>query len=892
MAEDFRIGAAFVELYLKDPTEADEARARKAIETRLTKTPPRVAIKLAATTAESVSAWRKDTAKKLAEDRPEVAVQVTGPSTVDARKVRSEIADKVSEPPVTLPVKVTADRKSRTLTRGNLIKFAAETAAIVGPAGVIGGAVVGTAGLFGTLGIAAVHADTRVTTAFGHLKSTVVADTKALAAPIVPALTGVAHQTESTFQGMERDIGHSFAVVAPQITSLTGGVLDLAREALPGLTGALSASRPVVSTLSHDLGGLGHAVGGFLDGLSTGAPGAAEGIHAILTDVDSILPPLGQFIGSAGELTGIVLHDLTPAIKAGTTVLSGAATIIDHTSSVLGPLGAAALTTYAAFKLWKGITGITARAGAGIAGVTGVLRKEAVSATEATVANTGYSRSIKGIAGTAEGTAGKVGLLAGRLGKLGSAAGAIGVGVAVGLPALSALADKLDHTDEDTARFTKSLLAGGDAARGIIPDFTKAAKVAQLFGDDNTFADKEIRKVKDGIDAQLKSLGANKESVDAVNAAYGRFVQVAGNTKSSRKDIEDALAGVGSAMDDADGDTQRLNDQLRQLHDHLRDVASSSQAAAGELSRQQTVADGFASDISLRQAVDATTQSQRNYAQAVKDSGAGSADAKQAADELLSSMQAQAQAASQAAQANYTGTDAAGKAAAGAAAYRDTLVALSQHASGPLKDALLGTIKRLDDAAKPRVTDLKADISNAEAGIKTAEDKLKTIPKSKQAKILADISDLEAKAAKARAELKSIQSKTVRIGANLVVTGPSSIQIGSVVTGIKAFAEGGVIPPVKGGQVIKVAEAGVPEVVIPLNRQGERFVRQSFGVPTPRGATATASTVAGAAPAPVQHIHIGSVVLNVSPAELKDAAALVAMLKSLPQVARAGGAGR
>lgn len=864
MAEDFKMGAAFVELYLKDPTDADETRVRKGIESRLSKTPPRVSIRLAPVTVGAVSEWRKDAAASLAKDRPKVGVDLAGITGVAADKVRKEIEEKVGEPTPKVPVKVDVDRKSTLSTRKKLIRLAVGAAGILGPAGVIGGAVLGTAGLIGGLGIAAVHADTEVTTAFGHLRDTVVTDTRTLAAPIAPVLAGIATQTESTFTAMEGDIGSAFQTVAPEIDDIARGMLNLAREALPGLTGAIKASGPVVSTISADLGGLGHSVTGFLTGLSSGAPGAAEGIHAILVDVETLLPPLGHFIGSTAILTGTLLHDLTPAIHAAGVVLDGFAGFVDHTSSVLGPLGAGALTVLAAFKTWTVISRLSASAQLGIAAVTTKLRGEAAVAGEATVANSAFTKSV---------------------GLVGRGVGILAAAAIIALPAISAL----NRAEADTGnidKFTKGLLAGGDALKGVSGQLRQYAEGAAGIAGDDRFA-KSLSTTKQNLDDQLVSLGATNTQISAVNTAYDRYVTVAGNVKSSSGDVRDALKDLRGSITDAKTDTDGLDLSVQGLDTDLRGIITTSQALSQELDRQKGVQDAFAADIALRQAQDSTAAAQKNLNDTMAAAGHTAADVKQATDGLLASMQAQAQAASDAAQANYTGTDAAGKAAAGAAAYRQTLVALSQHASGPLKDALLGTIKRLDDAAKPRVTDLKADISNAEAGIKTAEDKLKTIPKSKQAAIKADIADLLNKAAKARAELNSIQSKTVRIGVNLVTTGPSGIQVGSVKFGIKAFAEGGVVPPRPGGELIRVAEAGVPEAVIPLDQRGARFVQRTLGANTPAGALAGASSGPPPGTTVVNNYYI---TMHVSADEIDSAVRLARMLEQLPQTARAGGA--
>jgi hypothetical protein len=975
MAEGFKLGEAFVEVGLRKPTPADEEKVRKDTETDLGKNPPKIPttsapptssdqdktrrksqddydkkppVKIPTTLRDPVDAafrarlnselqaaaktlagipinpdteqFRKDTAAKVAAITKTLSADIPL-DVADAAKWRAKVTAEVNavSESVQARIPVVVDEHTQQQSTASLRAWAIGAAAIVGPTGAVGGALLGTTALLGGLGAAAVKGDEQVTAAFGHLRDTVVADTKALAAPLVPVLGQVAKQTETTFRGMEDDIGRAFDEVAPQVADLSSGVLDLARNALPGLTGALHASSPVVSVLSEDLGGLGKSVSGFLTGLSSGSGGAAQGIHALLSDVDAILPPLGRFLGAAANLTGEIVSNFTPAFRAAGDILDGVTTVLDHTDGALAPLATSVIGVYTAWKSWSGIVKIADTIEGTVTSVTGGVKglKAGSELAEKAIGGVTAATSTMSLA-----TGGVILLLSGlalaysKVRREEKSFADQAKDVASGLVAGGREADtaarkvarlgdalrlesQLDaQRAEDTTRF---LALQSDATQKTSEHLGDLSSSLGINAKSQEQVTKAIGETRTALNDQLESLHATPRATQLINESFDAYVDAAkrhGSGSDQARTALDILNGQidkvttsTSNLDSTMGDTSGIDETTSAadaLDQSLRNVVLASSSLSLQLQRQQTVEDAFAADISLRQAIDGTRQAQQNLNDTVKRYGPHSAEAKQATDGLLASMEGQARAAQNAAQANYTGTDATEKAKVGAKAYRDTLAELAKHADGPLKEALLGTIGRLDEAAKPRVTDLEADITDAEEGIAKAKAQLATVPASKQAKIKADIADLQHKAQVARSEIASITSKTIGLHVNVIVHGPKSITIGSVVTGlgITANATGSIALPRTGGQIVQVAEAGSPEGIIPLNDQGARFLASAVG-PAIRQylADRVPSTPAGVGVQPVQQ----TVYVQVNANQLSDMQRVVGLFGQLQQVARAGG---
>ncbi|MBM4570273.1 transglycosylase SLT domain-containing protein [Rhodococcus hoagii] len=149
-----------------------------------------------------------------------------------------------------------------------------------------------------------------------------------------------------------------FEAVAPAIKPLTGGLLDLIQNLMPGLQQALAQSGPMVAGFAEGLGKLGTRVSNMFAGMADGAVGfgrlwsvtfdqigfmmeqfgvAAGKMSVTGTNLwDRLLTGLNQFIG--GFLDGLV--QFTAALDAGIgDSLSIFGLLGDVMRGVLGPLG-------------------------------------------------------------------------------------------------------------------------------------------------------------------------------------------------------------------------------------------------------------------------------------------------------------------------------------------------------------------------------------------------------------------------------------------------------------------------------------------------------------------------------------------------------------------------
>lgn len=906
----FRIGEAFVEIGLKDPTAAEEEATRRRIEDSLGRQPAKIPVKAedpinaafrAKLQADLKAAARELTKVPVDADTErfgrELAEKIRGieellsvdiPMDVaDAAKWRARViaeAKAVSESvKARIPVEVEVSEPEVKKAEGTLKKFVLGAAAVVGPSGAVGAALVGTSALFAGLGAYAASADETVSREFGMLGDRVSTSVTQMGQRVVPTLLRIEDTAEEAFGRLEPVIERAITAANPMIESLADGVIGFAERAVPRMVNALEDSGPVVDAFSHGITVLGDGVGGLLEGMAHGAPGAAAGLDTLLGGVSAILPPLGQMLGSWANISGQVLHNLAPGFTILGGVLKGVSGVLDHTGGLLTPIATGAVLVWTGFRLWTGITGIATRARTSIAGVAAETRVATAAAAEGAVANAALGRS---------------------LGLMSTGFGAAAAGAAFAIPLISAL-NRAENNTAAVDKYTKALLDGGDAAGKAGQKLQEAAQFAEMMAAKNDRGQRTIDNTKRSLDEQLGSLGATSEQVDKVNKAWDDYIKVARDSHADTDvlavrftALQTAIANAKAPLDPFNTALGTASDDMSQaaldadkLDQELQGVARASASVTLGLQRQQAVQDAFAADISLRSAIDATNQAQSDYNDTLKHHTAGSQEAKQASDQLLSAMEGQARAASAAAQAHYTGTDAEGKAAAGATAYRQTLVDLSTHASGPLKQALLDTITKLDQAAKPRTTDLYADIDNAISGIAKARAGYNSLPPGKKTLVDADIAALQNKVAIAIYELNKIHSKTVGINVNVVVHGDEII-VGKLGVGAHAFATGGIARATSGGLAARVAEAGDDEAVIPLNDWGAEYLRKAMApwLPPmpPAGSAAAMPFGQSAAGQTVNHFHYN---IQVNASQLSDMQRVITFFDRLPQVARAGGFG-
>ena len=169
----------------------------------------------------------------------------------------------------------------------------------------IAGAVVGAVGTGGIVGgvLAASH-DPQVKSAFQALGD----DAKSVffdagSSFVEPVLKSVGTLEQALHK---IDLDKTFALAAPDLEVIVGGLAGLVENTMPGLNTLLSRSGPFANAAAEGFKGLGVAVSEFLDNVSA-SPGAVEGLQLLFAAIEGTIKGLGvglKFL--ADEYSGFV----------------------------------------------------------------------------------------------------------------------------------------------------------------------------------------------------------------------------------------------------------------------------------------------------------------------------------------------------------------------------------------------------------------------------------------------------------------------------------------------------------------------------------------------------------------------------------------------------------
>lgn len=169
------------------------------------------------------------------------------------------------------------------------------------------GALAAVPVLIAGIGIAAAAQNEQVKASFTGLKEHVVAQTQAMAAPIVPVLIGIADKARAAFDSIGPTLSNMFVVVAPMIDRVATALMSLVTGSLPGLNTALTASRPVVDAIALGFEKMGPAISQMFTNISGGAPGAASAITMIFDAVNWLLPVIGNVVAFTAQWSHILI---------------------------------------------------------------------------------------------------------------------------------------------------------------------------------------------------------------------------------------------------------------------------------------------------------------------------------------------------------------------------------------------------------------------------------------------------------------------------------------------------------------------------------------------------------------------------------------------------------
>ncbi|GGY81097.1 hypothetical protein CP967_08670 [Streptomyces nitrosporeus] len=402
-------------------------------------------------------------------------------------------------------------------------------------------------------------------------------------------------------------------------------------------------------------------------------------------------------------------------------------------------------------------------------------------------------------------------------------------------------APDIDKLSASMGRFADSGKVAGEAARVFGKDLSSLLASLHILG--ATTTDDFFKKFKDSP----VSLKDAKKEVEALDQS------LAGLVGSGKADLAAAaLSRIRGQMGEAGYAASGLESRLTEYKEALEGAAFEQQLAAqsmglfgaqaqqvqAKLDAQKASADGLRQSIQalndqhrvglggmigFEAAVDAATAAIKGNRDALSMSGGqlnlNSEKARTAATALNDLAAKTDEAAAQARQSGASWSTVTGIYARG----RSTLIrtadamGLNRAEAKALADQILRTP---DKTAK-----LKGNLEDLQAKLGSAKAQLKSVPDSRRAKVLADISDLKNKIANAERALANLRDKSVTITTRYVTVGDSSAarKAGSYGSTLK-YASGGLVG-YPGGGMVTGPGTGTSDSILAQVSNGEFVVR-------------------------------------------------------------------
>lgn len=452
------------------------------------------------------------------------------------------------------------------------------------------GAVVGG---FAAIAVAAQKNNAKVKDSFKGLWSDVKDQTQALTAPMVPYLAGVATQIEYGFKKIKPELATVFKVIGPQVESLTGGVLKLAQNAMPGLTVAALNSGKAIDGLDLLLGHVGSGVGDLFTNIAYGSADAGKGAELLGVVLQKVLGVLGvliaqfsgawasvgpQFVATFNTLmdavtqfTGGGLTSFTATLNAVLLVLNGVLHVIVPIAGALGTMGGAVLGVVAAWKLLGGGVMLAVKAFellrpaailAKLAPIAGAVDRAAVS----------FGNYVMGA--TLSGTAGNKAEAGFR--KVASAATKAAAALPILGAAIIAGKEAMDYFFPSADSLATEVMKGGDAAtqaKKKISDFadntTVSGALVKTFGTSMQDVNKSIDDMRAKMTplerAQADATAAQNHLLE-VTKQYGDYSPQAATAQALLASATDKVAAAQrSAAEATKSQTDRIVEQTNLL---------------------------------------------------------------------------------------------------------------------------------------------------------------------------------------------------------------------------------------------------------------------------------------------------------------------------------------
>ncbi|MBK3542531.1 hypothetical protein [Streptomyces sp. MBT60] len=368
----------------------------------------------------------------------------------------------------------------------------------------------------------------------------------------------------------------------------------------------------------------------------------------------------------------------------------------------------------------------------------------------------------------------------------------------------------VDKMTSSLARFADSGKAAGEMARVFGKDLSGLLATLNVMGSTGKGADffKAFEKSPTGLKEAKKEFEAFDKSLASLVSNGKADLAAAG------------LARIKAQMEAAGYSTAGLKGRLTEYNEALANVAFEEQLAAQamglfgqqalavqtKLDAQKASADGLRQSIQalndqhrqglggmigFEAAIDAATAAIKGNRDALSMSGGqlnlNSEKARTAATALNDLAAKTDEAAAQARQSGASWSTVNGIYARGRAALIRSADAMGLNRSEA--KALADQILRTPD----KTAKLKGNLEDLEAKLSSAKAKLKSVPDSRRAKVLAEISDLQRKVGQAKYALSTLSDKSVTITTRYVTVGDGSAARKAGAHGSQLKAEGGLI---------------------------------------------------------------------------------------------------
>ncbi|WP_157360588.1 lytic transglycosylase domain-containing protein [Amycolatopsis thermoflava] len=285
----------------------------------------------------------------------------------------SDKLDKIDGRDATATVNVRTDQSDKALDSFSN-RFALLAAGITAASPAVGAAILGGVGAgFIGVGALALKSNQDVQQAYSSMWSNVVSTSKAASAQLVPQFVSAANAMNAEVTKLGPAISRAMSFAGPDIVALTRGINTLADNAMPGLNAAMANSLPVFQGVAGAMGILGTSFSNNMTSMSANATNYGLVVQSTASIVDSALTAavgivntlatawgrnstsINSAVSSVGaSISGLAqgtLPVLSAALGAASGVLNAIASVLAPIAPLLGGVGAAALATWAAFKL-------------------------------------------------------------------------------------------------------------------------------------------------------------------------------------------------------------------------------------------------------------------------------------------------------------------------------------------------------------------------------------------------------------------------------------------------------------------------------------------------------------------------------------------------------------